>query len=310
MGFLKKIFGIFSTDSTSTYNKSEKSIQNYNKSEKPSPKWNDFFGIDLTSAPNDSWTYEGEEGNSKYFKYIGNSLSDLFDSCLLIADGNKKTMNFTFDCDFDTNVGFDILWEIEKSIMGHSLMTRGEIKSKYLFKVDDEEYPVFFDMSGNRIIYKYMPDEFKIKIFVFTKFYNEPKVNSFSLKSLMEEMDSFEKYQVIVEKSDDVVDFFQEKNWIDDGKPLLMASVLADGKMFAFDMDSMVAYFEYQNAEIENKFREGNTGVVAVSDYKIEGNKILVDLWVSYKYNPDVDENTFSAHVTEIESKASYHYRL
>ena len=111
-----------------------------------------FLGIDLTSEPDEKWTFEGIHPVSKYYKFRSDKLQDSpFKSCEVLAfkDGGA---NFLWQpVLFNMKKALNIAWQIERNLYGHHDMTYEDCVAKYKDKLltvnsidlrnEDEEYP-------------------------------------------------------------------------------------------------------------------------------------------------------------------------
>lgn len=92
----------------------------------------------------------------------------------------------------------------------------------------------------------------------------------------------FQKFKATVDATDDVIDFFEEDDWQDNDVPIVMASITPGDEIEAINLDTQELYFTYKCEKIKSKMEEGNYAIIIVSDYKIKGDIIEVELYAQF----------------------------
>ncbi len=92
----------------------------------------------------------------------------------------------------------------------------------------------------------------------------------------------FQKFNATVEATDDAIDFFEEDGWQENDVPIVMASIIPGDEIEAINLDTQELYFTYKCEKIRSKMEEGNYAIIIVTDYKIKGDIIEVELYAQF----------------------------
>ncbi|MCW4098145.1 HIRAN domain-containing protein [Segatella copri] len=187
MGFFKKLFGDSTVQSSNDINsnyKEDHELQVTNSMSQSAhnnnmTSWENFFGIDLKSSPNELWI-EGEcEYNEKNIIRIftNNHIHNVyFSSVKAKVIGNSAT-NFFFKCPYTWDDAFDIYYLIERDLVHNGNYTNTAAATKFRGKFDSYYDSFSWDIDGCSIIMSRDIDTGDIELGVWTLFYNQEYLN-------------------------------------------------------------------------------------------------------------------------------------
>ena len=187
MGFFKKLFGDSTAQSSNDINsnyKEDHELQVTNSMSQSAhnnnmTSWENFFGIDLKSSPNELWI-EGEcEYNEKNIIRIftNNHIHNVyFSSVKAKVIGNSAT-NFFFKCPYTWDDAFDIYYLIERDLVHNGNYTNTAAATKFRGKFDSYYDSFSWDIDGCSIIMSRDIDTGDIELGVWTLFYNQEYLN-------------------------------------------------------------------------------------------------------------------------------------
>ena len=92
----------------------------------------------------------------------------------------------------------------------------------------------------------------------------------------------FQKFKATVDATDDAIDFFEDDEWQENDVPIVMASIIPSDEIEAINLDTQELYFTYKCEKIRSKMEEGNYVIIIVTDYKIKGDIIEVELYAQF----------------------------
>lgn len=252
---------------------------------------NNFFGVDLENAPNGKWKYVGEADNERTFEFTGiDSEKYVFKSCIASVNEDEET-EFYFAGNYDTENAQKIVYIVEQAFGNNGINSLSECNSHYISRIHDSRSLIEWKHKGCEITYIYMQDGGTMNIIVKTPFYNSEFLDKnemvfddrivtsrgFNIPTGMEKF--YAQAELLSESSL----FFVKEKWIDeDNKPRLMASMLVNGQPYAFNLETRDVYFKYTSDEIEQKMKEGYQAVIAVTDYELREDDILIELYVQF----------------------------
>lgn len=178
MGFFKKIFES-STDNSSDHrnkkNDDQQPLNSQSANEQNMTSWENFFGVNLKSSPNDFW----EEGEFQYHNknvirnFTNNHIiNDYFSSVSAKVIGNSAT-NFFFKCPYTWDDAFDIYFLIERDLVHNGNYTNTAAATKFRGKFDSYYDSFSWDIDGCSIRMSRDSDTGDIELGVWTLFYNK-----------------------------------------------------------------------------------------------------------------------------------------
>ena len=187
MKIFKKLFGNSTAQSSYDINSNDKEdheqqvtnsmSQSAHNNSKTS--WENFFGVNLKSSPNELWI-EGEcEYNEKNIIRIftNNHIhNDYFSSVEAKVIGNSAT-NFFFKCPYTWDDAFDIYYLIERDLVHNGNYTNTAAATKFRGKFDSYYDSFSWDIDGCSIIMSRDIDTGDIELGVWTLFYNQEYLN-------------------------------------------------------------------------------------------------------------------------------------
>lgn len=256
----------------------------------------DFFGINLRKSPNSDWSIVGESHNRMYKFTDIDADKYVFNSCIasITDDG---TTDFYFIKDFNYDDAFKVVFMLEKAFGKNKIKSFAECVSKYvsIIQLHGSNGAIVWNKSGCKIVYMYMQDSDTINVLVNTPFYysdflDQKEVASsdvivttrgFTIPTVMK------KFNVIVEVDMMSLQFFANEYWMDNNQPEFMASMLIDGDLYAFNVDTHEFYFKYSCPEIEKKFKEGYNAIIAVTNYELRDKDIVIELYAQFVKSED-----------------------
>lgn len=278
-----------------------KSSQNNSECKLDKISINNFFGIDLEHAPNGKWKYVGESDNERIFEFTEiDPEKYVFKSCFANINEDGGT-EFYFTENYDTENARKIIYIIEQAFGNNGISSLSECNSYYISRIHDSRSLIEWKHKGCEITYIYMQDGGTMNIGVKTPFYNSEFLDKnemvfddrivtsrgFNIPTGME------KFTAHVELLSESSLFFIKQEWIDENnKPRLMASMLVNGEPYAFNLETRDVYFKYKCDEIEQKMENGYQAVIAVTDYELREDDILIELYVQFVESKE-ENNTY-----------------
>ncbi len=266
---------------------------------------NNFFGIDLESAPNGNWRYVGEADDEKTFEFTDiDEEKYVFKSCIASVNEDGGT-DFYFAMDYYTEGAQKIIFIVEQAFGHEGIRSLSECNSHYISRIHNTNSMIEWKHKGCEITYIYMQDGGTMNIVVKTPFYNSKFLDNDEMVFEDRIVTSrgfnipigMEKFNAQVELIGESALFFAKNEWIDeDNKPLLMASMLVNGEPYAFNLETRDVYFKYSSNEIEQKMKEGYQAVIAVTDYDLREDDIQVELYVQFvesKEDSTTEKNSY-----------------
>lgn len=189
MSFLKKLIGISAKEETSNYNKKEHedNAPHFNvetKTEESMPKqlfnpnivsFENFFGVDLKSSPNENWAVIGEEYNeNNLIRTFGNyCLDNTYFSYVEAIVVNSNATNFFFKCPYSWEDAFDIYFLIERDLVHHGNYTNIDAANRFRGNFDSYYDSFDWEIDGCSIRMSRDIGTGDIELGIWTSFYNE-----------------------------------------------------------------------------------------------------------------------------------------
>ncbi|GEM_PF-7047056 len=252
---------------------------------------NNFFGINLEKSPNTTWKYIGKDKNETIYEYTGiDSTKYIFESCSAHIFPNRQT-EFLFSITFNLEKAQKIVYMLEHAFGGNTMDSLWEYSSENIHKLLECYNYIKWEYKGCQIAYLYMEDDEKLSLLVKTPFYNSEFLdkNDLIFDDIIITSNGFKlpvemsRFNAQVPKLKKYLLFFENKDWIDEESiPNFMASMLINGELHAFDLNTRKIYFKYTNQEIEKKMKEGYCATIAVTDYEIKKDNIEIILYVEF----------------------------
>lgn len=201
MGFLKKLFGSSVESDNSNCNKNEYTenveevkVEKKHESSTPQPisnsnatTWENFFGVDLKNAPNESWEeMEAEQNGQNSIRNFANfDIDDEYFSFVSAKVIGSNATNFFFKCPYSWDDAFDIYFLIERDLVHHGSYTNTAAADKFRGNFDSYYDSFDWEIDGCSIRMSRDIDTGDIELGVWTTFYNKeyldkPRVESVS----------------------------------------------------------------------------------------------------------------------------------
>lgn len=158
MEFFKKLFGYSTAQSSNDINSNDKEDHEQQVANSISQSahdnnmtsWENFFGVNLKSSPNELWIEEECEYNENNIirNFTNNHIHNVyFSSVNAKVIGNSAT-NFFFKCPYTWDDAFDIYYLIERDLVHNGNYTNTAAAAKFRGKFDS-----YYDsFSGSSVI--------------------------------------------------------------------------------------------------------------------------------------------------------------
>ena len=248
-----------------------------------------FFGVNLKESPNSDWHYMGEADGNQVYK-----LSDLdkenyiFDDCAAQVKEDGTT-DFYFMKDYSYDDAQKVLFMLERAFGKKGIRSFEESKARHSKDCRDQAKNIEFTAGDCEIVYLYMKEANSINVCVKTPYYSDflsQDVKVFEDRIVTSRgfnvLPDMVKFNAIAEATADSVLFFVNEDWNDGSQPILMVSMLIDGELTAFNLDTHEIYFKYSCPELEKKLKEGYNAVILVTDYRLVEGGVHVELYAQF----------------------------
>ena len=259
-----------------------------------------FFGIDLKKSPNEEWKYVGLSNNQQIYELAGiDSDKYIFETCVANVDKTYLT-EFYFSKPYNKTDAQKAVYLIEKGFGKNGIESFSKCNTHYASRIHNSQSLLEWNAKGCHISYIFMKDNETMNIIVKPTFYNKEffdnneKVYDDRIVTArgFNVVKDMKKFTASVESDVESIVFFVNEKWISDDQPILMASMLIDDELVAFNLDTNETYFKYSCPAIEQKFREGYNAVMLVTNYEFgDNNDFKVELYVQFVKSEDDTES-------------------
>lgn len=187
MEIFKKLFGYSTAQSPNDINNNDKEDHEQQVTNSMSQSahnnnmtsWENFFGVNLKSSPNELWI-EGEcdyNGKDIIRNFTNNLIHNVyFSSVNAKVIGNSAT-NFFFKCPYTWDDAFDIYYLIERDLVHNGDYTNTAAAAKFRGKFDSYYDSFSWDIDGCSIIMSRDMYTGDIELGVWTLFYNQEYID-------------------------------------------------------------------------------------------------------------------------------------
>lgn len=248
-----------------------------------------FFGVNIKDSPNGDWLYMGESDGNQVYRLSGIDKDKyVFDNCAAQVKEDGTT-DFYFMKDYSYEDAQKVLFMLERTFGEKGIHTFEESKVRHSKDYRDQTKNIEFTAGDCEIVYLYMKEANSINVCIKTpyfsdylnqgeKVYEDRIVTSRGFNVLPDMI----KYNAVAEATAESVLFFVNEDWNDGSQPILMVSMLIDGELTAFNLDTHEIYFKYSCPELEKKLNEGYNAILLVTDYKLEEDGVHVELYAQF----------------------------
>lgn len=275
--------------------------------------WDNFFGVNLKTSPNELWE-EGECGYNAYNKYRNFACYHINNAYFSYADakviGDSAT-NFFFKCPYSWNVAFDIYFLIERDLVHHGNYNYVDALKNCSYNFDELIVHVEWTINGCDIRMSRDRDTGEIELGIWTSFYNseylnqpnettpQPYEEESSIVGDSEEEPSMPQKTIHVHFPDSIETLRFVHDYLD-GSLIGNAQtyvIRADYNIIhVYDQDTYDEVYSFENSEIAT-FLSGKLGAIGFYNFNCDNiNDIQAEVLVILADSSEKEENNVLVH--------------